>query len=205
MTERRIKFLGVGPLTRSTVGKGVPDPQEEAFDDVLHWIWSWRLQAHRLIESLQTEGRGSTRIDQRRSFSATTYDLHMLAVAGRHLATAIANVREYIPEIHIAEKYSAALRLLRHLHEHWDQQRQSFQAETQKKLSGKGFVERFPGDNPWSLTDTGEDLLLGGVLPIRAFTRDLKPIEEMALATEAKRSRDGLPGPPPNVGDSEST
>jgi hypothetical protein len=78
-----VTFRSVGPVTRTTVGEGKLDPEEEALGDVLHWIWSWHLQVGRLHEStLRVTGTG-TPLESRKASSRTSYEEHMLSVARR--------------------------------------------------------------------------------------------------------------------------
>src|SRR3990172_9875865 len=102
-------------LTRSTVGKDVPDPDEEALGDIVHWIWSWRVQVKRLIQSTKEQGSGSTPLEQRQSYSLASYDEHLLAVAGDNLRRAIALASERFPEIAVPQCASGPVRLLRNL------------------------------------------------------------------------------------------
>jgi hypothetical protein len=188
MDERRVMFKGVGPLTRSTVGDEVPDPNEEALSDVLHWIWSWRVQVRRLVESTKEEGLGADALEQRKSLSKVSYDEHLLAVVGWNLARSIDRASERFPQMLLAERIKEAMELLRHLYEHWDEQRGFFQDATAlKERSGKRFVEMFPEGKPWSMVYTTDDWLLGGVVSIAALTRELEPIEAVAIRLERER------------------
>ena len=172
-------------LTRSTVGDAPPGPKEQALNDILHWVWSWRSQLQRLASSTNAQGQGGGELKLRQSFSLASYDEHMLVVAGWNLARAIARAAEFFPSFRIAEDKLEALRHLRHLYEHWDEQREAFQSSTvAKKHSAKRFVELFPHGRPWSITYTKDDWLLGGVVGINAITDALVPIEAEALEIE---------------------
>jgi hypothetical protein len=189
MAENRITFKGVGPLTRSTVGDEVPDPNEEALSVLLHWIWSWRVQVQRLFESTKDEGSGLDAIERRKSVSKASYDEHILAVAGGNLARSIDRAVKHFPQLSIPESTREAMRLLRNLYEHWDEQRKSFQdGNAPKILSGKSFLERFPEGKPWSMVYAAEDWFLGGVVPIAALRRELESIEGQALRLEQQRN-----------------
>lgn len=188
MDEARVTFKAVGPLIRSTVGDEVADPNEEALSDLLHWIWSWRVQVRRLIESTKEQGSGADNVEQRKSLSKASCDEHLLAVVGWNLARAIDRAGERFPQLSIAESILQALSLLRHIHEHWDEQRAFFQGENApKKGSGKRFVELFPAGKAWSMVYTADDWLLGGVVPIGALTKELEPVESEALRLEWER------------------
>ena len=191
MNEKRVTFRGGGPLRRSTVGDAVPDRGHEALNDVLHWIWSWRVQLRRFRESTQEQGSGADALEQRKSFSKASFDEHLLLVAGGNLVRAIDRATERFAQTEGFAQISMAeaVGLLRNLYEHWDEQRRSFQEkDTPKRLSGKKFVDHFPDGRPWSLVYTTDDWLLGGVVPIAALTRELDAIEAEALRLEQGRN-----------------
>ena len=184
---RKFTIKGTGPLTRSTVGADGGDVRWEATTDALHWIWSWRLQVERHAESTKRDGAGSTNLERLQAFSATSYDEHMLAVVGWHLVRAIARANDVLEEIALDPALADALQLLRHIYEHWDEQRPVFQDPSiPKKLSAKHFDEKFPDGQPWSVAFTAEDWMLGGVVPIRGLTRSLSAIEERLLEIQAQ-------------------
>lgn len=188
MDVRKITFEVVGPITRSTVGNEVPDPDEEALNDLLHWVWSWRLQVSRLGKSTEAQYSEAKPLDQRRSRSAASYDEHALAVVGWNLARAVARAGKRFPLLGISGATYEALRLLRDLYEHWDEQRPPFHSgEIEKKFSGRNFAEQFPEGKPWSITYAQDDWLLGGVVPINELTRELEPIEKATLRIEEER------------------
>ncbi len=82
-------------------------------------------------------------------------------------------------------RLAEALRLLRNIYEHWDEQRPVFQEPSKPKQgSGKEFLEKFPEGHPWSVSLTSEDWMLGGVVPIHQLTRDLDALEKRLLELE---------------------
>ena len=182
---RKYTITGTGPLTRSTVGGGASDPRFELTNDVLHWLWSWRVQVQRHAESTQHDGEGSSPLETRRAFSRTSYDEHVLTVVGAHLIRAIQRAEAEFREPLFDNEAATALPLLRNLYEHWDEQRSTFaDPEMPKVLSGKTFTERFPQGKPWSVTYVGNDFVLGGVVPIHALTSELDAVEARVLALE---------------------
>jgi hypothetical protein len=185
-----VTFRSVGPVTRTTVGEGKPDPEEEALGDVLHWIWSWHLQVDRLREStLRVTGTG-TPLESRKASSRTSYEEHILSVAGWNLARALSRAQPYIPQAAISENTGKALRLLRHLYEHWDEQRVAFQmSDMPKEKAAREFAKSFPDGRPWTLVFTSDDWLLGGVVGIGELSEALVPIEVEVLRLEAERAR----------------
>lgn len=186
MAELKATFRVIGGLTRSTVGTEPPDPLEDA----LHWIWSWRVQVTRLEATTAAQGQGATPIERRQSFSSASFDEHILAVTGWNLARALSAAAPHLPEAGVAQRTRDALRLLRNLYEHWNDQRHSFQsAGVTKNLSGAAFVTVFPDGKPWSITYVAGDWLLGGVLGIGELTRQLGPIEAAILKVQEEASK----------------
>jgi hypothetical protein len=109
----------------------------------------------------------------------------MLVVAGWNLARALTRCSSVLPALQISEDKYDALRLLRNLYEHWDEQRPAFQDSAKpKQRSGKEFAELFPEGRPWSITYMREDWLLGGVVGINAITDALVGLEDAALQME---------------------
>ncbi|MCH7875797.1 MAG: hypothetical protein IH965_10920 [Gemmatimonadetes bacterium] len=188
MDERTIKLRFVGSIVRSTSGHGESDEDEEVLNDVLHWIWSWRLQLRRFRETTATQGQAETDVDRRRSYSAASYDEHIVAVVGWNLIRAIDRAADRFPIFEITGDTAEQLRLLRHLYEHWDEQRSSFRSPSSPKTgSGKRFTELFPEGHPWSITYDGDDWLLGGVVALNSLTRELHNLEANALQLEQRR------------------
>ena len=186
-----VTFKSVGPVTRTTVGEGKRDPEEEALGDVLHWVWSWHLQVDRLRESTLRETGTGTPLESRKISSRTSYEEHMLSVAGWNLARALSRAQPYVPQITISDATSTALKLLRHLYEHWDEQRLAFQeSDVPKERAAKDLAKFFPEGRPWTLVFTSDDWLLGGVVGIGELSEALVPIEEEVLRLEAERARD---------------
>ena len=113
--------------------------------DALHWIWAWRVQAERLVESTNAQGLGADQTERRRSYSRASLDEHLLIVVGWNLQRAIWAVSAFLPDAKPAEDHSDALRLLRNLYEHWDEQRAAFvMPQAVKARSAKEFTRKFP-------------------------------------------------------------
>jgi hypothetical protein len=184
----KVHIQAVGPLTRSTVGSEPVPPEEEALDDVLHWIWSWRLQIRRISDSFDVQGSGSTNVERRQSWSRFSFDEHVLTVTGWNLARAIKRAEALYPEIRLSEQKSEALKLLRHLYEHWDEQRTAFRSSTgPKDRSAAAFADRFPEGRPWTMVFDRNDWILGGVVRLNELTRELSVLEPIILAIEERR------------------
>lgn len=190
-TPRSVRLIGrlVGPITRSTLSTEPIDPEEEARNDALHWIWNWRLQLSRLRESTSLETSGDDEIERRKSSLRTSYDEHALAVVGLNLARSLKRAEKYVPPSEIVTEYYEAIRLLRNLYEHWDDQRPAFRnGGREKKLSGKEFSESFPDGQPWAISYDSKDWYLGKIVPVFALTRSLEEVEKALLERESQQS-----------------
>lgn len=153
--------------------------------DLLHWIWSWRVQFDRLRESTSKDGCGKSPDLMRESFSRTSLDEHLLAVVGGHLVKAMDEFGSGLPVHDLAPDHLEALRLLRNLYEHWDEQRESLRDPAKPlKLSAKGFSEFFPEGRPFSITYAASDWLLGGVVPLQGVTNATAGLAEAILELE---------------------
>jgi hypothetical protein len=158
--------------------------QQEALNDVKHWVWSWQLQLSRLVDSTNAEWSGGIKQGRPKDYSRTTYDEHALVLVGWNVGRAIKRAEHLFPEIKLASDTYRALRLLRNLYEHWDEQRKCFREGGEKKRAAKEFVEAFPQGRPWSITYGFDDWTIGAVLPVRQVTKELGLIEELAHSLE---------------------
>jgi len=185
----RLTLRGAGPLTRSTLGRPESDPNERVLEDMLHWVWSSQLQIRRLIESTNAEWNSSS-LDpalRRKVFSQTTFDEHIVLVAGRNLVRALDRAQEQFPALGLTDDMRACIKLLRDIYEHWDEQREAFlPGGPPKERSGKEFAERHPDGKPWSITYAASGLVLGGVLPLNDFLVSLDGLESALLRLEAE-------------------
>jgi hypothetical protein len=193
----RFKFVieGVGPLTRATVGSDPVSPREQALSDALHWIWSWGVQFQRLVQSQQDEWSGKTGPEFRRAASRFSFDEHILCVTGWNLARAIERLEAFLPSASIPSDNSEALKLLRNLYEHWDEQREAFQSPSALKVrSAADFIAQFPEGKPWSIIFGEHDWFHGGVVPINGVSQALAPIERAVLKAEGTSKDTTVPG-----------
>ena len=188
MDNNRLRSQKAVQLTRSTVNKDPMGPEKQAINDGLHWIWSWQLQLRRLQASTFTQISGDTEVEKLRSYSAASYDEHMLLVAGRNLIKALEEVEKHFSMPSLNHGIKQAIRLLRNLYEHWDEHRVTFQTDAQKKRSAKEFEKLFPDGIPWSISYAKSDWLIGGVVPINEVTRQLDTMEEKLLKLRKDRT-----------------
>ncbi len=181
------------PVHRSTVGSGRTDPFGEATSDLSHWIWSWNLQFERLRESTKRDARGSSPLEIRKACSQTSLDEHLLAVVGRHLVNAIKQYERH-QKLGMEQEQTDALVLLRHLYEHWNEQREYAQDPSKPKVrAAKHFADGFPDGKPFTITYADDDWLLGGVVPLFSLTRRIAQVESVVLmAKEERRVQEGV-------------
>jgi hypothetical protein len=137
-SKATVKLKRVGPLTRTTVSDEKVDPRLKALDDLLHWAWTWEIQIARMAERMKSEGRGERTLDRRRSFSRVSSDAHLLTVIGLNLATSIKIAHDHFAEIYIDDDAHSALRLLRHIYEHWNRQ----ESTTKRRLWRKHVLRK---------------------------------------------------------------
>ena len=176
-------------MTHTAADSQTANPNAQALDDLLHWLWSWRLQIERIGQSFKAEFSDGTNLQRRRNSSRFSFDEHILLVVGGNLVRAIQRAEVYYPEIKLRDDQSEALRLLRNLYEHWDEQRTAFKTPgAVKKRSAAEFVARFPEGKPWTMAFERDDWVLGGVLRLKGLTQDLERLEQVALRLEGALS-----------------
>lgn len=170
------------------------DIKEQAILDALHWIWSWETQFARLRRSTKAEwqlNNERSHLKRRKVFSRTSLDEHLLLVVGRNVLRSVECLKKHlskklIKRIVPSETQEAlkALKNLRDIYEHWDEQRESFQnPNIEKKRSGKAFSQKFPEGRPWSVSYDKDknDWVMGGVLRLNKFTAQLSTLENHLL------------------------
>lgn len=168
----------VGGVTRTTL----PDKPGDPVEDLLVWIWAWRLQIERLRQSWLNDASGSNALEIRKSCARTSIDEHLVAVVGRQLLRAMELAQPTLPIATPQDVHASPLKWLRNLYEHWDKTRAAFQGGSlEGQSASKNFIAAFPGKIPWSITDDGPEWYLGGALPLFEFTRSLDEIEREAL------------------------
>jgi hypothetical protein len=132
------------------------------------------------------------RVRQRRTFSTTTYDEHLVVVAAANLDKALERCpRRLRAVLQISSNETRALRLLRNIYEHWDELRDPYRREGELRASAKKLHDEFPGADPWSIIvdpDTNE-ISLAAVVPLRAFTKELRRLEARVLRAERAHHR----------------
>ena len=183
----------VGPMKRSTLAREQQDPIDRAVNDILHWSWSTRLQAQRLTASLGAEFAAwnwRPQVRARRSFSASSYDEHLVFVAAANLSRALDSAPKGLRALtRIADIPARALRLLRDVYEHWDQLRRQVAGDA-TSISGAAhrLAVEFPCAEPWSLTfdpRTGQ-VILANVVDLNQLISELRLLEARLLRWERK-------------------
>lgn len=193
-----VTFKFVGPLKRTTFSQETPDPTEEAVGDLLHWSWSVRLQFRRLTKSLREEFKAWNNrpsVYRQRHFSKTSYDEHMLTVAGGNLDRAIRRAKKPVRQvIQISKDAHRGLWLLRHNYEHWDELRGAYRKNTGQLSGAAAKLKReFPNADPWSLKfdpESGE-IILANVVPLTPLVNELRDLEKELLKIKGKSKEAG--------------
>jgi len=183
----RLTFRGVGPITRSTLPDSTAEPRHVALTDVLHWLWATRTQIRRFSFGLKTErGYFPNELEQRRSFSTTSLDEHLLLVVAGQFERSVEVAHGYFSSLTISADLKIALRHLRNIYEHWEEQREAFRGSgTAKVRSGKTFEQHFPGGQPWSVDIyPGRDVVVAKVVSLRSLVRELRKVEQTTFALQ---------------------
>lgn len=100
-------------------------------------------------------------------------------MVGAQLVQALAAARKVVPGLEgLPNPTHEALRLLRNLYEHGAEERKARQNPAGRPgRSAIAFAQQFPTGQPWSITYTTSDWLLGGVVGIDAVSRALESVE----------------------------
>lgn len=189
-----IKGTVVGPLKRSTLDRGHPDPEWQALGDLLYWSLCFRLQATRLSNSIRSEFPIEPRpyVHQRKLFAATSYDEHMLLVTAGNLDQALKKAARYLRGVMLPKEKLRILGLLRNVYEHWHQARETFRADGPDKIkSALELVKSFPQAEPWVLLLYPADIVVAGVVSLTEMVKDVRRLEAAAHWKQRKLRREG--------------
>lgn len=196
MKSARVTLQLVGPLRRSTFPQRNADQLEESINDLLHWVWSTRLQIRRLSTSVRVEFKALNwrqGVRRRRKFSNTSYDEHILLVAAANLDRAIGEAPKSIrSQVGLPKSSRRALWLLRNIYEHWDQLRKAYRAGSGNlPAAAAKLKEEFPDADPWSITiePASGEIVLANVVPLTPLVGELRGLELRLLKLERKRRR----------------
>ena len=139
---------GSPPPVRSF--KKQADPaQLTAIDDARHFVWAAQLQIERFVAAFRQDisdlNGPPTTDDQRRSslvFAEAEFLLNAAAQADKAL--------KLLRGPQLSPQMTRNIRLLRNLHEHWEQHRASFaHPRLTKSRAGKEFADQHPAERPW--------------------------------------------------------
>jgi hypothetical protein len=175
----RVTFRVVGPITRSTLERNAPPPpDQEALQDLRTWLYGTRLQIQRVRRARNAEWLGPVATRPRR-FLRTSFDEHMLLVAGGQLEKTARIVRRYFPRLKLDPATARSLHLLRNIYEHWETERQYFRSPAkQGSKSAPKFANEFPTGEPWSLElHPDGDVVLGKVVSLRSLSKQMRQLQ----------------------------
>jgi hypothetical protein len=192
-------FMGypvVGTLQRSTHEEMHPDSEWQAVSDVLYWSWCIRLQAGRLRGDIQSELTSRSRLYpwQRKRFATTSFDEHVLVVAGGSLYETFDRFGKYLRGLQPPQETLKILHLLRNVYEHWYGTRATFRkGGTDKSGAALRITEKYPGAEPWRLDILCEkgDVLLARKLSLAQMVEDLRKLEAAAHWRARRLQREG--------------
>jgi hypothetical protein len=192
----RIEGSVVGPLKRSTLDLGHPDPEWQALGDLLYWAWCFRLQASRLSNSVKSEFPIGVRpyVQQRKLFATTSYDEHIFLVTAGHLDQALKKARRYLRGHGHAlpREKLRALQLLRNVYEHWQEVRDTFRTDgPEKTRSALDLLENYPQAEPRILMLYPDDIVVAGVVSLKDMVADVRRLEAAAHWRQRQLQREG--------------
>lgn len=152
--------------------------------EVLHWVWSCRLQVKRYVESLQAEMTDHTVLDSvtsRRLFSQSTYDEHVLLLAARNLIRELSRSGKALPALRLPASTLRATKVLRDGYEHFHE----LSVRTRNDLL------RFNA-SPRRAEFGADGVVIGGVFNITEFHKALVKLEAELLQFEKELNSDSV-------------
>jgi hypothetical protein len=161
--------------------------QSQAIEDIEHWLWSTQREISYLREVLIPEEIMNTllyfgslpSVENRKISSHTEAHIHYLLIALNHLNKSLG--RGLVPKAIKLQKFpdnvSDVAKKLRHIREHWDQQREQFEMNLTRTGSAV-LYNNYPNATPWSLSLDDKGLLIGGILNLDNVSSHLTLIEK---------------------------
>jgi len=183
-------------IYRYAYGDQEVDPVDESIRDLLHWCRAVLLQGKRLTKSIRAEMKAwesKPGLRSERRFSATTYDEHMLAVAGAHLDKAIHRAKKPVRQmVNISSHSLGVLKLLRNIYEHWEESRAQYrQSPTNRSRALARLSQQFPHAEPWMLVidHPGGEITPANAVRLTPLLEELKLLERDLLRLRRSRER----------------
>lgn len=138
------------PPPARTFTKQADPVQLAAIDDARHFVWATQLQVERFVAAFRRDV-GTTyvplSVDDKRRVALVFAEAEFLLNAAAQADKAL---RRVVGGPQLTEQMAKDIRLLRNLHEHWDEQKPSFaHPGLTKNLAGKDFAARHPAERPW--------------------------------------------------------
>jgi hypothetical protein len=141
---------GAPPPARTFINQGNP-AQLATIGDARHFLWATQLQIERFVTAFRRDVHRSADVpptpeDQRNSSLAFAEAEFLLNAAGQ----ADKALRRVRGGPRLSAKMSKDIRMLRNLHEHWDQHRASFaHPHLPKVKAAENFATQYPAERPW--------------------------------------------------------
>jgi hypothetical protein len=147
-----------------------------AIDDARHFVWAAQMQIERFVNTFSSDVRVSfvppSLEDQRRS-SLAFAEAEFLLIAAAQAEKALG----LLDGPHLSANLSSDIRVLRNLHEHWEQHRASFaHPSLPKTRAGKTFADKYPTERPWAF-QSGSDGHYVSVLRLESLWDELVAID----------------------------
>lgn len=203
-------IAGSPPLPHVFTKQADPDLLA-TIDDARHFVWAAQMQIERFVNAFRSDVRVSfvpPSIEDQRLSSLAFAEAEFLLIAAAQAEKALS----LLDGPQLSESMSADIRMLRNLHEHWEQHRASFaHPDLPKTKAGKSFADKYPTERPW-VFQFGANGHYVSVLrleslwdELEAIDRDLGGMRNTALAGAAfphiaeEESRPLRPMPQPAV------
>jgi hypothetical protein len=143
------EVVGSPPSAHSSM-KHLDRAHLAALDDARHFVWAAQRQTERFVIAFHTDVEPrfvpASLDDQRRS-SLAFAEAEFLLIAAAQAEKALS----LLGGPNLSEDMSQDIRMLRNLHEHWEQHRESFaHPSLPKTKAGKSFANKYPADRPWA-------------------------------------------------------
>lgn len=168
-------IVGAPPPARRFT-KQVDQTHLVAIDDARHFVWATQRQVERFVIAFHADVNvafvPASSDDQRRS-SLAFAEAELLLNAAAQAEKALA----LLGGPNLSTSMSQDVRMLRNLHEHWEQQRESFaHPSLLKTLAGKSFANKYPAERPWVFQFGGNGHFVS-VLRLESLWDELEAID----------------------------
>jgi len=114
-----------------------------------------------------------------RTSSQLWADIHFLYIALNHLVVCseLKGAKRVLVNIPFDKELKEVIEKLRHIFEHWDKTRVTFERNLDKKKAAKWYEDNYPDKNPWSLSLDTNGFVVSGILDINSVQTIVSQLE----------------------------